>query len=75
MSAPKGTSVADTVKTVYVDSIRLKHDPRGFSGFANGLSVGDLIRVEFYGDFYYVRVTSTRTVPNCVTPYVEMEFV
>lgn len=69
--------MTDTVRTVYVDSIRIKHGTtatQGFSGFANGVAVGDLIRVEFYGDFYYVRVTVCRTVPNCVTPYVEMEF-
>jgi hypothetical protein len=58
---------------VHVDSIRMRHEPLGFSGFANGLAVGDEVTIEFWGDTYRVRVTSCRTVPNCVTPYVEME--
>jgi hypothetical protein len=62
-----------TPKLVHVDSIRIRWSPRGFTGFANGVAEGDVIAIEFWGDVYRVRVTSCRTVPNCVTPYVEME--
>lgn len=62
-----------TGRIVYVDSVRAR--PDGFTGFANGVAVGDVITIEFYGDTYRVRVTACRTVPNCVTPYVEMELV
>lgn len=57
----------------HVDSIRIRWQPKGFTGFANGVAEGDIITIEFWGDYYKVRVTSCRTVPNCVTPYVEME--
>lgn len=60
-------------RVVHVDSIKIRHSPRGFTGFANGLAVGDVVTIEFWGDYYKVRVTACRTVPNCVTPYVEME--
>lgn len=62
-------------RVVYVDSIRMRHEPRGFTGFANGVALGDTIDVEFYGDVYRVRITRCQTVPSCVTPYIEMEIV
>lgn len=60
-------------KVVYVSDMRIRWQPRGFTGFANGVAEGDVILVEFWGNYYRVRVTKTKTVPNCVTPYVEME--
>lgn len=60
-------------RVVYIDAIRRRYDPPGFAGFANGVGEGDIITIEFWGDLYRVRVTKTRIVPNCVTPFVEME--
>jgi hypothetical protein len=58
---------------VHVDSLRMRYSPHGFTGFANGVSRGDIITIEFWGDLYRVRVTKCATVSNCVTPYIEME--
>ena len=58
---------------VRIDAIRAHDSWRSFSGFANGLAVGDVITIMIGGETYRVRVTRCRILPNCITPYVEME--
>jgi hypothetical protein len=45
-----------------------------FKGFLNGLAIGDEIEV-YYGGTYRCRVTESRILPSCTTPYVTLEVI
>jgi len=46
-----------------------------FTGFGNGLLVGDEIEIEFFDMIYRVRIVESRILPSCVTPYLIMEVI